>query len=198
MLPQRKGNEMLADKLTATRIAVFVDLIDVTGSQIGRTALMKMCYFLQTLKDVQLGYEFSLYSYGPFDSMVLGDLRVAEDLSAIESSVSTFSGGYQYLLSTSDNASQFKKSARPFLTEHRAEIDWVAHTFGHRSASELELLSTIVYVNRSDRISNRQTLTEKVKHIKPHFSLQEISRKIDWLEQSELLLELEDRVQVGT
>ena len=119
---------MLADKLTTTRIAVFVDLIDVTGSEIGRTALMKMCYFLQTLKDVPLGYEFSLYSYGPFDSTVLGDLRAAEDLSAIESSASTFPGGYQYLLSTSDNAAQFKKLARPFLTEHRAEIDWVAQT----------------------------------------------------------------------
>jgi hypothetical protein len=183
---------MLADKLTDTRIAVFVELIEGTGTQIGRTALMKMCYFLQTLRAVPLGYEFSLYSYGPFDSMVLSDLRAAEDLSAIESSVSAFPGGYQYLLSASDNAAQFRKLARSFLTEHRADLDWVSQTFGRRSASELELLSTIVYVNRSDSISSRQTLKEKVKLIKPHFSLPDISQKIDWLEQKQLLSELEN------
>ena len=30
---------------------------------IGRTALMKFCYFLQVVKEVPLGYNFSLYSY---------------------------------------------------------------------------------------------------------------------------------------
>ena len=40
---------------------------------IGRTALMKYMYFLQTLRGVQLGYNFSMYSYGPFDADVLSD-----------------------------------------------------------------------------------------------------------------------------
>jgi len=40
---------------------------------IGRTALMKYMYFLQTLRGVQLGYNFSMYSYGPFDADVLSE-----------------------------------------------------------------------------------------------------------------------------
>jgi hypothetical protein len=49
-------------------------------SPIGRTALMKYCYFLQALRGVPLGYNFSLYSYGPFDAAVLSDLGDAEAL----------------------------------------------------------------------------------------------------------------------
>jgi len=178
---------MLADRLTTARIAVFAELIGLGGTRVGRTALMKMCYFLQILKDVPLGYEFSLYSYGPFDSEVLGDLRTAEDLSAIDSSVVSFPGGYQYILSTSSSAAQVKREAKQFLSQYIGCIKWVADTFANRSASELELLSTIVYVDRNVDVKTFESLREKVKLIKPHFSLDEISKKIEWLEQKELL-----------
>ena len=55
------------------------------GEGIGRTAVMKLCYFLQTLKGVPLGYRFTLYSYGPFDSDVLSDLGTAESRKAVSS-----------------------------------------------------------------------------------------------------------------
>ena len=178
---------MLADEVTTTRIAVFNELIDTAENRFGRTALMKLCYFLQTLKDVPLGYEFSLYSYGPFDSSVLEDLRTAEDLGAIESSVISFSGGYQYQLSSSDNASIAKRRGRQFVNAHRDEIDWVVKNFAHRNASELELLSTIVYVDRNGGVDTLKSLRDKVKLIKPHFSLEEITRKVDFLDKKELL-----------
>ena len=53
---------------------------------IGRTALMKYMYFLQTLRAVPLGYNFSMYSYGPFDSDVLADLSTAEAMNLVSSS----------------------------------------------------------------------------------------------------------------
>jgi hypothetical protein len=178
---------MLADKVTVARIAVFTELIENSGSDIGRTALMKMCYFLQTLKNVPLGYDFSLYSYGPFDSEVLGDLRTAEDMSVIESNVESFSGGYQYSLSNSEGAAHVRKDCKAFITKHAEDISWVANTFGSKSASELELLSTIVYVDQSGEARNFNSLRDKVKLIKPRFSLDEISRKIEWLNNNALL-----------
>lgn len=66
------------------------------SGHIGRTALVKYMYFLQTLRGVPLGYRFSLYSYGPFDSEVLADLASAETLSAVQSDPVFYSGGYGY------------------------------------------------------------------------------------------------------
>src|SRR5579863_9410428 len=67
-----------------------------SNGYIGRTALMKYMYFLQVLRKVPLGYRFTLYSYGPFDSDVLADVETAESLGVLESSVVGYSGGYGY------------------------------------------------------------------------------------------------------
>ena|ERR1035437_3951388 len=115
-------------------------------------------------------YEFSLYSYGPFDSSVLADLQSAESMSVINSDMITFSGGYQYQLSTSGNAPVVKRYSKKFLDKNREAINWVVKNFASRSASELELLSTIVYVDQEGRSLSLGALRDRVKHIKPHFS----------------------------
>ena len=178
---------MLSDQNTTNRLAVLTKLVDESDFRIGRTAFMKLCYFLQVLKGTQLGYDFTLYSYGPFDSEVLADLRQAEDLSILESSVTSFTGGYQYQFSTGENAALVKRSGRKFLQENAAAITWVVETFASKTASELELMSTIVYVDRDKRLTNRILLRDKVKQIKPHFSLSTIDSKIDWLRSEQLL-----------
>jgi len=184
--PERR-KKMLSDPITTNRLAVFAELVDESNFRIGRTAFMKLCYFLQTLKGMQLGYEFTLYSYGPFDSEVLADLRQAEDLSVLESSVTSFSGGYQYQFSTSENAPLVKRSGRKFLQENARSITWVVETFASKTASELELLSTIVYVDRDKRFTAQNLLRDKVRQIKPHFPLPTIDSRIDWLRSQHLL-----------
>ena len=42
--------------------------------KLGRTQLMKLCYFLQEIEHVPVKYDFRLFNYGPFDSEVLSDL----------------------------------------------------------------------------------------------------------------------------
>ena len=46
------------------------------GGYMGRTALMKYMYLLQTVRGLPLNYRFTLYSYGPFDADVLVDLSM--------------------------------------------------------------------------------------------------------------------------
>jgi len=148
---------------------------------------MKLCYFLQVLKGVPLGYEFTLYSYGPFDSEVLADLQTAESFSVLESSLSHFPGGYSYQITPADNATQAVRQANEFVKNYKAKIDWVATNFAARPASELELLSTIIFVDRQDKVDGRMHLANLVKAIKPQFSEGEILRKIDWLTKEKLL-----------
>src|SRR5437867_1104734 len=81
------------------RLALIAELASRTPGALGRTALMKFCYFLQEVRRVPLGYRFSLYIYGPFDSNVLSDLGTAESLKAVVSNIVYYSGGYGYEIS---------------------------------------------------------------------------------------------------
>jgi hypothetical protein len=149
---------------------------------------MKICYFLQAVKNVPLNYEFSLYSYGPFDADVLADLQTAEELHVLESTVEHYPGGYRYLISKGRNTTLVKQYSGPFLTAHREAIRWAANTLAPRSAGDLELTSTIVFCSRekAQKISDTQ-LSTLVRAIKPHFSTSDVKRQIDWLRDNKLL-----------
>src|SRR5437879_1565040 len=83
---------------------------------IGRTAVMKYMYFLQTLRGWPLGYNFSMYSYGPFDPAVLADLNSAEALNIVETNSVQFAGGYGYRIKPGPRAEFAKENAGSFLT----------------------------------------------------------------------------------
>jgi uncharacterized protein YwgA len=64
------------------RYALIAELAHRSDS-LGRTSLQKKIYLLQTLFYVNLGYDFTLYTYGPFTSEILSDLDVAEAMGAV-------------------------------------------------------------------------------------------------------------------
>lgn len=157
------------------RLAAVVALAEEADrSGFGRTALMKCAYFLQTLKGVPLGYRFSLYTYGPYDSDVLQDLEYAERLGALSVGLVAYATGYGYSIRTGPNADAVLGRAKTFLDKYRPRISEIAHEFGKKSAVDLELDSAIVYVSKSAQIqrSNKKLdeIVEQVRAIKPRFS----------------------------
>lgn len=161
------------------RLAIIPALVENSPhKQLGRTALMKSMYFLQVLRGVPLGYRFSLYSYGPFDSNVLYDLSVAESLGGVVSKTALYSGGYGYEITVGGKAKWLKGRAEKFVDKYEKDVRWVMHNFGGFTSSQLELVSTIVYVDREAAASGRklsmQHLARRVHEIKPHFNEQEI------------------------
>lgn len=177
---------MQADVLTR-RFGVFVQLAEDLSGNLGRTSLMKLCYFLQALKRVPLEYTFSLYSYGPFDSEVLSDLQTAESMGVLYSGVEHYPGGYKYDIRPAEKSQKVKELTKEFLTKYKKEIEWVTQVFGNRSAADLELLSTILFVHEEERINDNQKLLERVNSIKPHFSLSQIAGQIHWSRERGLL-----------
>lgn len=171
----------------ARRLGIFVKLAETVPGNLGRTSLMKLCYFLQTIRKVPLQYEFSLYSYGPFDSEVLSDLQAAENLDILQTDIEYYPGGYRYRIGPAEKSDRAKELAREFLDKYRKDVEWVAHLFGNRSASDLELLSTILFVYDEGEIDNHNDLADKVNSIKPHFPHSQISSQIEWLDKSGLL-----------
>jgi hypothetical protein len=150
------------------------------AGHIGRTALMKYLYFLQTLRGVPLGYSFSLYSYGPFDSDVLADLASAEALDIVKVTPVDFAGGYGYRIRSGERAPSAKTNAAQFLAQHQGDIDWLFSNFGGFNSSQLELASTIVYVDNELTEQGQQQsvdyVSSRVHEIKPHFTVTQIRK----------------------
>lgn len=179
--------------LTDARTTLIAYLAEHSPSKwIGRTALMKQCYFLQVLRDVPLGYNFSLYSYGPFDSAVLSDLGIAETLGIIEET--PFLTGYGYKIKSAVSDDDLNELAGEFLTDHKAHIHWVIQEFGTQSASDLELDSTIIYIDReasdAEMDLSEDHLVQQVRDVKPHFTESKIRKHVQALEERDLLLAL--------
>jgi hypothetical protein len=162
------------------------------GGWIGRTALMKFCYFLQTLRGVPLGYNFSLYSYGPFDSAVLSDLGDAEALGILKEDLAVYPTGYGYRISPTVPDEKINNLGGALLSKYRADVDWVINEFGNLSAAQLELLSTIVYADREASRSGETVLVaelaRRVREVKPHFTADHILRDTESLRTKDLLL----------
>jgi uncharacterized protein len=178
--------------LQDARLAVITDLASrAPGGHIGRTALMKFCYLLQIVRGIPLGYRFTLYSYGPFDSSVLSDLSTADTAKAVQSSLTYFLGGYGYQIRKGENADSTLGAGKVFLNQHRGSIDWVLHEFGSHGSADLELESTIIYVDReaarkSETLSI-ELLAQRVRDLKPRFVEAYIREKASNLADKDLL-----------
>jgi len=157
------------------RIAVLGRMVSKAPNRsLGRTQVMKLFYFLQELKGVPLGYDFRLFNYGPFDSEVLSDLSSGCGLEAVHEEVVIHANGYGYAITPGQQAGLLEKELDAMGSTLKSIVDQVVLEFGKSSASELELLSTILYVDRefaaADVPAGDKEITDRVQKIKPHFS----------------------------
>jgi len=188
---------MEAEKIIWNRMGLIAELAKrVQPSRFGRTALMKLLYLLQTVRNVRLGYDFRLYTHGPFDQNVLEDLEFAKGLDVVKVNINEYSyqsgfRGYGYRISKGKRSSVAEQNAKLFLKQHMPDIEWVVYEFGEKKAGELELIGTIVFVSREveSRKKSRSAdeLAKIVREIKPHFDIHTIKTAIHSLHEKGLI-----------
>ncbi|CAN5168436.1 hypothetical protein BH10PLA2_BH10PLA2_18190 [soil metagenome] len=143
---------------------------------------MKLFYFLQELKGVALGYDFRLFTYGPFDSEVLSDLATACSLNQVKESPVTYSRGYGFDITAGPHADRLSCELETNHSVICSEVDAVIQDFGSFGAAELELRSTVLFVDREFcQVKSAHTsseIFERVRQIKPHFSDTVIQERI--------------------
>jgi uncharacterized protein YwgA len=183
--------EMSPQKRWQLRLDLLSELVARAPGKLGRTALMKLAYFLQTLKSVPLNYDFRLYTYGPFDSDVLDDVGELESLGALKSELIYFPSGYGYEFTTGPKRDKLGKLTENESAKYRGELKWVLDEFGGRTAADLELLSTIVFADREaaqqHKTLGHAELARTVKEIKPRFTEAYILMMIRELDEKGLL-----------
>jgi uncharacterized protein YwgA len=163
----------------ALRLAA-VALLAKSRGGFGRTALMKFMYFLQVLKGVPLGYDFRLYTYGPYDAQVLEDLKLAELSHAVRADEKLTPVGVGYSISADVHADK-SIEASGLEDRYRADIEEVAQKFGGRSAIDLEMAATIVFVDRLRAAKGKgesvEGIASQVKALKPRLNLNHIKQE---------------------
>jgi uncharacterized protein len=173
------------------RLAVLSELVEQAPGRLGRTAIMKLAYFLQTVKEVPLGYNFRLYTYGPYDSDVLTHLSQAEAMRAVKSKVVRNPSGYGYEFEPGPKLDEVKGLIKAGLTAHQGAVNWVVSEFSTMTAADLELVSTIVYADReagrNGRTLSIEDLCRQVSQIKPRFALVYIRNRVDLMMSKQLL-----------
>ena len=180
------------------RLGLICSLVEKSESnkQAGRTALMKFAYLLKEIKGVPLDYRFTLYTYGPFDSDLLDDLSYAEALEAVESSLVHFSGGYGYEYALGSKGGEIKERSRDFLDQYDKEIDSVVREFGSKNTGELEMISTIIYVDRSakerESFNSMDELSQRVVGVKPHLDWDVVREETENLYKRNYLLAVDE------
>jgi uncharacterized protein len=174
-------------------IALIAHLVARAPTRPGRTSLMKCLFFLKVLKNLPLPYNFGLYTYGPFDSDVLDDLQYAEALGAVKGSLVAYPRGRGYEYLRGPKIKEVEKQSQEFLSRHKESIDWVLKEFGKRSAIDLEMASTLVYIDRAIAGNEKRAkttiaeLARKVHDVKPHLALETIEREARALKEKGFL-----------
>jgi uncharacterized protein len=173
-------------------LAIIVKLAKMSEPRpLGRTALMKYLYFLKSIRNLPLGYEFKLYTYGPFDAAVLDDLKYAEALGAVTEEMVTYSGGYGYEIRPASKADTLMRRSSKWLQRIDDDLAWVLGKFGQKGAAQLEMASTLVFVDRDGRMKKEplefRRLVETVHGVKPHLSKEQIKAEAIELKSMGLL-----------
>lgn len=143
--------------------------------QFSKTALQKLIFLLQELYGVDCGYRFDFYIYGPYCSDIEIDLSTVESWSGVKIEPGdTYLGGYN--ITTGKSNQIIRDKAKDFLRkpEVAKALKKLIKEFGSKSAKDLELISTIVYVAKAEKDISKEKLLDIVKSLKPRFSETEI------------------------
>jgi uncharacterized protein len=141
--------------------------------KLGKKALQKIMHLIQDLEKVPVGYSFPFYTYGPFSDDLSFDADIVKMFGGITMDYDSVNNAYS--ISSGENAKIIIKEGEAFLNQYKAGISNVLDRFGNKTAKELELLSTIVYLKREDSKISDASLVSKVRALKPKYSENEIN-----------------------
>ena len=154
----------------------------------GKTAVMKTIFMLQQVKHVDLGCEFSIYTYGPYNADVMEDIDELVSDGFLSSSAYFYKDYIGYTLSATDSGT---KAVQSLSDEDTVAFKEILDFIRGKNAKELELYSTIIYVEdwyfKNEKASNADATIKKVHELKPHFSEDAIKKAYACLSEASFL-----------
>ena len=179
------------------RLAFLVEIADRRNGtdcnpRLGKTAMQKLLYLLQEGLGVEVGYHFSLYTYGPYDTGVMGDLDYAGAIGLLQLEYDTDEG---YQIQPGGNADDLREERETISLEASGDFKRLFDLFGSLSARQLELRATLHYVAVEEPQASKGDLLERVHALKPKYDKQELEDALDKLVEAKFLSPPADSAQ---
>lgn len=162
--------------------------------QFGKTVLQKVIFILQEIYKIPLGYDFSLYTYGPYTSEVFQDLDAVESLEGVQvRSIETGYGGYEIIPGSGKGNTIIRSKGKAYLESDplKTTLDSLIKDFGGFTARDLELRATLIFIDRDLKGTSQHTmdnLAALLHEIKPKFPLHEIKQVIEEMKENGFVL----------
>lgn len=145
------------------------------NAQFGKTSLQKIIYILQEAYDIDIGYSYILYNYGPFSADLASDLDYIAALNGVRVSwINT--GGYS--IESGIDADAFIDKSRSFIDSNEEKIRKTLDIFGGMTAKELELRATIIYFVKKYSESDENLIATEIHQLKPYFNVEQICEAV--------------------
>jgi len=183
------------------RISVISKVVASKTNGIVKTAVVKILFILQEVYQIPLGYDYRIYTYGPYSDDVVYDIEQLKYKNFISMELETFgTGNVGHKLKLLERANQFIAANNKFPSDYEAAITETISLFGNKNVMELELSTTIIYVYSNSIKNNWQydknAIVEDVHDIKPHFSTEQISAEYEQLQEKGLLKKIKLRAKI--
>ncbi|MDZ4278482.1 MAG: hypothetical protein U1B78_05025 [Dehalococcoidia bacterium] len=149
-----------------------------SNNWIGRTHLQKACFFGQEVSGVPLGYDFTIYQYGPYSFGLDAEIQ---ELVAMEAFSVQAPGGYPDYSLGKNAAALLTKTTSDSIREHQRAVESVAEQVAPRHSRDLELLATLLFV--AQQTEAHSEAVRKVQRLKPHFTTEDVESAQGELEQ---------------
>lgn len=160
----------------SNRKSVIIKMLQ-ENPDMGKTAVMKTIFMLQQVKHVDLGCEFSIYTYGPYNADVMEDIDELVSDGLLSSNAYSYKDYIGYALNATDSGARAVQSLQD---KDAAALKEILDFVKGKTAKDLELYSTIIYVedwySKHEKANNIDAIIKKVHELKPHFSEKTIQK----------------------
>ena len=165
---------------TVNQVAILLALdrqMEKQGSWCGETHLQKAMFFLQALADVPAAFDFVLYKHGPFSFDLRNELTGlrADGLMKLHPQPAPYGPS----ILTTETGDHYVDNRRSNLGKYEESIRFVAEQLADKGVSELERLSTALYVMLKHHDISSAEKAERIAELKPHIDLTEAREAIE-------------------
>ena len=100
-------------------------------SNLGKTKLQKLVFFLKAVKNIPVDYGYRFYTYGPYCDELSGDISYLEDVKALD--ISSDINGFGFVIREGEKSAFMKNKARDFLAKFENDINDIIEKFKNKN-----------------------------------------------------------------
>jgi uncharacterized protein len=140
---------------------------------IGKKAAQKFVHLVEDAARVPTGFDFTIYTYGPFSRTLSSEIDALASSRAIDVFFNQQRSSFE--ISPGENANNQIGLGSGYINENKQKIDALLSKLKGKSGLELELYSTLVFLIR--HVENMNTdidVIEQLLRLKPKYKRTEV------------------------